>query len=81
MMALVAVACRVVAGDLEALSRVPDDAAASHPAQLPRNLSKPPRDGFMALGRVELIEADKADVVVLGGSQSVTEARTGIAVE
>jgi hypothetical protein len=35
----------------------------------------------MALSRVELIEADKADVVVLGSSQSVTEADTGIATE
>jgi hypothetical protein len=35
----------------------------------------------MALSRVELIEADKADVVVLGGSQFVTEAGTGIAAE
>ena len=35
----------------------------------------------VALGRVELIEADQADVVVVGGSQSVAEACTGIAVE
>jgi lysine/ornithine N-monooxygenase len=34
-----------------------------------------------ALGRVELIEADKADVVVLGGSQSAAEVGTGIAAE
>ena len=37
--------------------------------------------GLMALGRVELIEADEADVVVVGGAQSVTEACTGIATE
>jgi hypothetical protein len=37
--------------------------------------------GLVALGRIELIEADKADVVVVGRSQSVTEACTGIATE
>ena len=49
----------------------------SYPGTRPSHLAT----GLMALSRVELIEADKANVVVLGGSQSVTEAGTGIAAE
>jgi hypothetical protein len=59
----------------------PDGGISASRAENPRTRPSHLATGLMALGRVELIEADKADVVVLGGAQSVTEACTGIATE
>lgn len=80
MMALVAVACRVVAGGLMFRDLVDD--FAGQPGEVLRGAARIAVIGQLrALGRVELIEADQADVVVLDGSQSVTEACTGIAAD